>query len=292
MTRDARTGTDDTPRTPQLPLPFDDAADEPIAYRLTARARRTVAPDELPTLRVVPGAAGSRGPGSGGPGTGTGAGDLDERSDTRPARARALTRAGVPVATIARQLQVDELLVRAWTGSTPAGSAVPVTPPPRDPSGGDAVASARTAFELARAAAADEVRPRLAEDPQLAAGLGLVAGIAAVDPHAVTLTVTDDTLAGAALRWLTRAMEVDPHRIRIVLRIAPGAAGDLLRHRWSRALDVPVDAITVARWAGAPSATSVEALVRVADPTVAATFAGWRDAFLLHATTDPADAAF
>lgn len=281
MTRDARTGTDDVVLTPQLPLPFDDEADEPIRYRLTARARRTVAPHDLPSLRVVHHVRDRR--------DDVEVDDhLDERSDTRPARARALTRAGVPVDTIARQLEVDELLVRAWTGATPAGRPIPIAPAADD----DGVRAAHTAFELARAAAADEVRPRLASDPQLAAGLGLVAGIAGVDPHAVTLTMTDETLAGAALRWLTRTLPVEAARVRVVLRVAPGASGDLLRHRWAKALDVAADAVTVARWTGAPTATAVEALIRVADPTVAATFAGWRDAFLQHATTDPADVAF
>jgi hypothetical protein len=110
MTREARTGTDDVlPDAPQPSLPFDGVADAPIPYSLTARARRTVAPDDLPALRVI-----SDPPAPTTPADAGAAQQLDdERSDTRPARARALARAGTPLPAIAQQLDVDELLVEA-----------------------------------------------------------------------------------------------------------------------------------------------------------------------------------
>ncbi|MFP4312286.1 MAG: hypothetical protein ACLFS9_09965, partial [Nitriliruptoraceae bacterium] len=102
------------PEQPRLPLPDgpgdrDGAADpagadhdQPIGFALTARARRVVAPDSLPELSVVPAVAEPV---------------EEDPDDTRPARARALRRAGVPVARIAAQLDIDPLLVTAWTGA-------------------------------------------------------------------------------------------------------------------------------------------------------------------------------
>lgn len=288
-----------SPRPPSQPLPFDDEADRPIGLALTARARRVVAPEELPELRVVD----------------AGAPSTPDPSDTRPSRARALRRAGRSLSDIARSLQVDELLVRAWVadvsaagrrrrGRTPAAgpSESPTIPVASRPAasahrtaGGaasDEVDDRRTAFELARAAAADQARCERLGDPDFTGGLGLLVGLAEIDLHAVTVTTAQPPLAEALLRWLRRHLDLDPQRVRLVLRIGPRVAGDLAAHRWARQLGLPRERVAVAIWRDAPSDDAEAVLVRVADPTVAATVAGWRDALLAPPGSDDLDLAF
>jgi hypothetical protein len=272
----------DLPAGAQDPLPFDDEAEDPIPFALTARARRTVAPHDLPALRVVsaPADAGATGPEP--------VPDEDP-SDTRPARARALRRSGVATAAIADQLGVDELLVRAWTGN------VPVARPSRAgraPSGGAPQAAlhaggrdardeaARTAFELARAAARASARRRLAEEPRLAAGLGVLAGIAEITPTAVDVTTTDPRLAGAVVRWLTEVLAADVAEVRLVLRVGPRAAADLARHRWGRAVGIAPERVRATRAVARVDDDAVEGVLRVVDTDLAAAAAGWRDALL------------
>jgi hypothetical protein len=295
------------------PLPFDDEADHPVGMTLTARAKRVVASHDLPALRIV-----TEQPDAG----------IDDPSDTRPSRARAMRRAGRTPARIAEQLGVDELLVRAWvedvaprrsrrSGRAPANDAdagaddLAATMTPEDRA---ALATAqamhpsqarrrqtarregddhhRTAFELARAAARDEARRRHLADPVFAGGIGLVAGVAEIDAHAVTIATPDAGIAAAALRWLRSQLEVDRNRVRLVLRIGPRVAGDLAAHRWSRELDVPRESVAIASWRQAPGDDAEQVLLRIADPTVAATVAGWRDALLAPPGDDPADVAF
>jgi hypothetical protein len=285
------------PTGAQQPLPFDDEADHPIPFTLTARARRTVAPDALPPLEIVPDR--SHLPAPGGP---AGAededdGHLDDPTDTRPARARALRRAGVPVARIAGQLGVDELAVRAWTGDVAAGGAdageVRRAAPSRAQALDLELEQERTAFELARAAAREEALARLTIDPDFAAGVGLVAALAEVDVHAVTVSCAHREVIGRLLTWLAAHVDLDLERVRVVLRLGPDVAGDLARHRWSEGLGVPVERIAHTRWRGAPAPDATDALVRLHDAALAATIAGWRDALLSPPTgDDPADVAF
>jgi hypothetical protein len=284
------------PTGAQQPLPFDDEADHPIPFTLTARARRTVAPEALPPLELVPDRARRHG-------RGTPAvdedddGHLDDPTDTRPARARALRRAGVPVARIAGQLGVDELAVRAWTGDVAASSADPVDLRRAAPSRAEALdlelEQERTAFELARAAAREEALARLAQDPSFAAGVGLVAALAEVDVHAVTVSCAHPEVIGRLLTWLAAHAEIDLDRVRVVLRLGPDVAGDLARHRWAEGVGIPVERIAHTRWRGAPAPDATDALVRFHDAALAATIAGWRDALLAPPTgDDPADIAF
>lgn len=315
-----------------VPLPFDDEADHPVDLVLTARARRAIAPGDLPALRVVEGdaqqttpsatsdehATASVSPASHEPGVAVGRHLRDDPSDTRPSRARALRRAGRSPAHIAAELGVDELLVRAWVADVKARRSRRRNVAPRrdDPARVDApearptsraahpsagasrgardaeVDDHRTAFELARAAARDEARRVRLADPSFAAGLGLVAGIAELDTHALTLTTLEPEIAGTVLRWLREQLAVDPLRIRVVLRIGPRVAGDLAAQRWARALAVPRERIAVASWRYAPNDEVEQVLLRIADPTVAATVAGWRDALLSPPGDDPADIAF
>jgi hypothetical protein len=287
------------PTGAQQALPFDDEADHPIPFALTARARRTVAPDQLPPLEVVPD---RRGDGQRPPAVDEDDdGHLEDPTDTRPARARALRRAGVPVARIASQLRVDDLAVRAWTGDTTVGT--DDGDRRTDPAAGGTHASdadsslalddERTAFELARAAAREDALDRLTSDAGFAAGVGLVAALAEVDAHAVTLASPHPEVIGRLLAWLATNADVEVARVRVVLRIGPDVAGDLARHRWAARTGVPVDRISHTRWRGAPAPDATDALVRFHDPALAASVAGWRDALLAPPSDhDPADVAF
>lgn len=326
------------------PLPFDDEVDQPVDLVLTARARRVVAPADLPALRLVPEPADpATSPAGAGASTDGGATDGavaasrpeprtgppvvrhparvdDDPSDTRPSRARALRRAGRPTSKIAEQLGVDELLVRAWVADVAPRHAR--RGGDRDPVGGAAVSAPavavghgarggvtsgsraesgtvrsevdehRTAFELARAAARDEARRERLADPAFAGGIGLLAGVAELDPHAVTVTTVEPEVSAAALRWIREQLPIAPERVRIVLRIGPSVAGDLAAHRWVKLLEVPRERVAVTSWRHAPADDAEQVLLRIADPTAAASIAGWRDALLSPPGDDPADVAF
>jgi hypothetical protein len=305
-------------QAPQPVLPFDDAGDEPIAYSLTARARRTVAPDSLPPLAVV----GRPAVPSHATAAAVDDGDLERPGDTRPARARALRRAGLSRGEIAVQLDVDPLLVDVWTadvhrsarraprrrGPAPAVAEAArahaeAAPAPRDtaPSGTAPTAprvptarerdEAETAFALARADAARSGRSRLGVEADLAAGVGLLLGVARTDAHAITVTVPSTALAAHLVRWITHHLGVPADEVRVVLRLGPRVAGDLARHRWAKELGVPAERIAHARWRGAPTDDAEEAVLRIADPTAAATLAGWCDALVTPAPTE-VDLAF
>lgn len=303
----------------QQVLPFDDESDEPVGFSLTARARRVIAPHDLPALALVPPGAGERSRDSQKPGM-VGLGGRcqasapeegavgrdwpvgDDPTDTRPSRARALRRAGLSPAAIADQLQVDPLLIHAWIGVPVSSSHVAAQPTKvghagvsRSPGDGaaDALAEERSAaFLLARAAASDQARPALAHDPGFAAGLGLLSSIVEVDRHAITITTGDQDVAARVLSWLEEELPVDPARVRLVLRLGPRAAGDLVAHRWAARLHLERDRVATARWHDAPEPEAVQALLRVADPGIAATVAGWRDALLAPVQLHPADSAF
>lgn len=279
--------------------------DAPIGFALTARARRAVAPSTLPELSVVGGTVR--------PVSGVDAGGaLEEPGDTRPARARALRRAGVPVAAIAAQLGSDALAVTAWVGEVSASRRT--APVAAEVSGSPASATADTtagasagtaagqerellvqevelAHQLARADAAGRARHRLVEDAPFAVAAGLLAATAAADAHAVTLTAADPRTLARVLDLLRAEEPRVATLARVVLRVGPAAAGDLLRHRVAGHLGVDVDRVAWTRWKHAPDPSGVQVLVRVADPTLAATVAGWIDA-VLEPDLEPVDLAF
>lgn len=271
-------------QVPVMPLPFDNEADRPIGFALTARARRTVAPTALPELSVVTGA------------------DEQDPADTRPARARALRRAGADLADIARQLMVDELLVRAWAddvaapSSTRRGSAAvraaAVLAAPAGPSGSDQEPDAadHRSGVVRRDAVADG-RRRLAQEADFAVGVGLMAGLVTIDRHAIGFQTDRPELAARACAWLTAHAGADPRDVRVVLRLGKAVAGDVARHRWASALGIDTAQIAFTRWRHAADDGAVEALVRIADADVAARVAGWCEA-LLRPEADPADVAF
>lgn len=253
--------------------------------------------------------------------------EREDPFDTRPSQARALRRAGRSTAEIAERLQVDELLVRAWcldvgssgarwrarvpgggatsastlvgrrSVSAPSTSDVALTRVPARGAETDTAGNAkgdehRTSFELARAAARDLARDTRLKDARFSAGLGLLAGVGEFDPHAVTVTTADVDVAAAVLAWIREQLDVAPGRIRVALRIGQKVAGDLAAHRWAKQLGVERSQVAIATWRTPPSVDAEQVLVRIADPTVAATLAGWRDALLSLADGDPADIAF
>lgn len=252
----------------QLPLELEGVKD-PVPYALTAKARRAVAPDSLPDLAVV------------GDGTAPAPRPDEDAEGTARARARALRRAGLDPAAIADELHADADSVRGWVRDVqPVHTARRRLRAVGD--GGQAsLERGRTsqAFEAARrrAATAAERRP---DDGAFATGLGLVAGIAEVTPHAVVLSSRDPGVAAAALRWLRDAAEVPRERIRVALRVAPQVAGDLAAHRWAEALDIDVATVTVSRWSQAPDAEAVRAMIRISGPEYAGQVAGWRDVLM------------
>jgi hypothetical protein len=276
---------------PRLPLADLDAApepravageedehDRPIGFALTARARRAVAPHSLPDLAVVPA------------GPAPGDGDVEPADDTRPARARALRRAGVSISRIAGQLDADPLLVTAWTGEVAVRAHRPrrsggTTAPPAAAPVTDGTAQRQdqdevTARALARAEATRRARARLAEDAAFSLAAGLLAAVAEVDEHAVTVATDDARIARRALEALTAMLPQAGALARVVARVGPEAAGDLVRHRTAGALDIDVSQVTWTRWRTAPRADAVRVLLRVADAGLADDVAGMMDAVL------------
>jgi len=283
----------DQPEQPRLPLtegPGPDAArragagpdtdhDQPNGFALTARARRVVAPDSLPELTVVPAPRQLEDA-------------LEVPDDTRPARARALRRAGVPVTGIAAQLDADPLVVTAWTGDVGVLASLRPSSEPgqlerRTPDAGPAAASSRvedhqdtTAGALARAQATRHARERIAADPAFALTAGLLAGVAEVDAHAVTVTSDDLRVVQRVVDALLAVRPQARANVRVVVRVGPEAAGDLARHRIAAALALDVGQVTWTRWRTPPRPDAERVLLRVADPELAEGFAGAIDAVL------------
>lgn len=266
----------------RLPLPYDDEGDEPVQFALTARARRAVAPEALPTLTVVDS-----------PSADAGHHDPDDRCDTRPARARAMARAGMQPEAIARALRVDELLVRGWVGqpgtvTTGASSEVLVGSPWRQ--GSSTTLAARRRMVARRQAG------HLLEDANFARGIGMIAGIASVDAFAVTLSTLDEHVASAVVRWMRRWLPDLEGRLRVVVRVDPGVAADVVRHHWAQLLKVDIDDVAVARSRlGRQKASGHDAshhdrslvrqvMIRVTGTSLAATLAGWLDACVARDT--------
>lgn len=286
------TTTGATTQTPvaevQPSLPFDDASDEPIAFALTARARRAVAPHAVPPLRVVPQVP--EAPAADAPPAGP-AGDSsapaepeapeDEASDTRPARARALRRAGARPATIATQLGVDPVVVRAWTDGVRGVAHVTALRTPAAADDAEAEdAARRAAFASERTTARARARTHLTARPDLAGGLGVLAACTDAAPDGTTVTTSDPRVAAAALRWVADVLGVPTERWRTVLRLGERAAADLAVHRWADALGVPRERVRTTRWAGTADPHAEEVRCRLPDPLIAATVAGWCDALL------------
>lgn len=243
-------------------LPFGDATrDTPIAYGLTARARRVVASSTLPDLTVLPGIGEDR--------------SAADRFDTRPARARALRRSGRNLPEIAAELNVGEELAAAWTldvvrrpvRSRGRRSASRLRHP------GDAVAAA--------------LEPRTIQADGDLAAVGLVLGLAQVTSHAIAVETTDPAVAGAVARWLQNTIGVPASRLRALLAAGPAVARDVVAHRWAEMVGIPAENVLAVPWPQAPEPTAVRGTLRVADPRVAAMVSRWRTTLLAGALPEP-----
>lgn len=261
-----RDGDGGRPEAPDQPsLPFEEAAQDPIPYALTARARRTVAPSSLPDLSVVPEPEGR--------------GTIDDPDpfDPRRARARALRRAGRDTSEIAGLLGVGEDLVTAWcrtvgpradrrrarSGADRGGEVrrLPLPEPDRAPQ---------------RRRGHDEAVTYLREAAAEAVVVAFLAGRARPTAHAVTFPVHDPDQAARIIGWLVELAGADPSRARLVLEVGRDVAHDLVEARWERGAGVPAEHITISGVTGDDD----RATLRIADPGVAAVLSGWQDAFM------------
>lgn len=264
--RDTREGAagrrTDEARQPVLPFETDDG-EPPIDYALTARARRAVAPESLPDLAVVPGV--------GAPGS-------DEVAsfdpyDSRPARARALRRAGRSIEEVAAMLDAAPGDVARWTsGVEPARRRSRPRP-------------ARPTDPMARTDAREDALGRLdgGDGLALAAG-GLVAGLGAVAGETVTVTLPDASLAPLVVRWAAERAEDGADSVHVLVAAGPAVARDLSAQRWASAVGLPAGQVSHAPLHEAARPDELRLTVRVRDARVAADVLGWRDALAQLAT--------
>lgn len=256
-------GRDDAGQT-SLPL----FRDEPIAYELTARARRVVAPETLPDLSVVPRPTGSSQP--------DGGADEPDPFDTRPVRARALRRSGRTLEDVADILGVELALARRWCGE--------VRPPRRRRRPGTVVLSAVLSDDAALGSAADAAYARFLEaygsgDAVWTARAALVVGTSVTTTgYAAVLDLRDVDVAAAALAFLRDETPLDTSRVRVTLRVGAEVPVDVASHGWATALDLPHARVTGHRSDGPRE--DVEASVRISVPEVAAAIEGWRRALV------------
>lgn len=253
-------------------LDVDDAA-QPVPFTLTARARRVVAPETLPSLTVVgrtlseaPFEAPALGDASDGDAEG-----VDDLFDPRRARARALRRAGASEKSIAAELGMPTTTIAAWTED--------VTPSPRARHRKQVAANRRerdlpVAWVTGRAAA--RAAWRRGEGSHLAA---MVTGMADVTPFAVRLRGDVDTIA-VVLRWLRDNLAIDEHCLRAQVLSAPGEAMDRVTHLVAEQLGLPIERVHSRPWADAPDADAKLVHLRISDPGVAGTIDGWRTELL------------
>ena len=258
---------DDVPVQERLPL------DEPIPYGLTPQGRRTVTPGAVPDLRVVDG----------------GHTDLDDVVGTARVRARALRRAGAHTLDIAEELDVEPLHVEAWVADLPvppdAGRSrrrgqLRVVAEPEEPATRAAV---RERWETAADTGRDEAATRLAREPGLHSGLGIVSGLLEPDPHALVLAGEQLPLLAAAWSWVRATMEVAPGVGRVLVRHEPGVAGDRVAHETAAALGLDVTAVATTRDAARVGRPPVVRL-RVSDPDLSGRVLGWQRALLAQVT--------
>ncbi|MFP4234359.1 MAG: hypothetical protein ACLFUG_05470, partial [Nitriliruptoraceae bacterium] len=137
-----------------------------------------------------------------------------------------------------------------------------------------------TSRALARAESARRARARLATDPVFALAAGLLAGLAEVDAHAVTVTSEEPRLLRRVLDELASLDRAAVGHARVVVRTGPAAAGDLVRHRTAAGLGLELGQVTVTRWRTPPRPDALQLLLRVADPHLADQVAGAIEAVL------------
>lgn len=264
-TRPARSGrNNDVPQSVQTAM--DLQLDDRVPFELTPRGRDHVTPPAPASSSAAPAALPA----------------LDDPSDPRSARARALRRAGLQPSSIARILDVDELAVRVWIGDARPVVLADSSPAATLPS----IAPEARAYDQARRAAAADLPARLGSIA-FTRGLSLVAAAATIDRLAVLITTADRDVAARAVAWLIDHAGVDRDAVRAVVQLGDRRGGDLAARRWADALALDPAQIRVTAWTAPPHPTAVQVLIRIADPAVAATVAGWRDALL--GADDPDD---
>lgn len=270
---------EDSVQQPALPLDLDEAPehDAPVPFRLTPRARRAVATDPGPELRVVT--------------------DQDpfDPHDARRARARALRRAGKSIEQTAAILDLEPTIIHAWT--TDLGrprrrgrhlQPLPA-PQPATVDAGDEHDQRRADFDRLAEQAQAEAGQRLGS-PQFVRGLALVVASAEISLHGALVGAQDRATAKRIVAWLLQTAGVDGARLRAIVRTDRTGA-DLAAHRWASDLGLPLEQVAVTT-SGAPDGHAV--LLRIASSEVAARLLGWRRA-LLDADDldlDPMDLAF
>ena len=270
------------PRVPgtavQAALPFDDEADAPVGYALTASARRLLAPDPLPALRLVRPRLDGQEPSVA----------IPDPHDIRPARARALRRAGHDPAVIAARLGSTPEEAARWCGDV---GPVRRTRPGRrsvatghastgEPDGGSAQDRPPTsaATDHVRSGARRAVAARSAADPAFARDLGLIVGGARPSGATVAVTVTHVALAAAVLDRLRAETGLAAHGLRVVLRVGPARSADRARHEWADRLALPLERVAAVRWPLATDPEDIDATLHLVDPEVVAHLRGWMDA--------------
>lgn len=274
-------------RARQAALPFHDEADEPVGYALTATARRLVAPERVPVLRVVPPAAPDR--------AATAvphvARSLDP-NDIRPARARAMRRAGHDLEGIALRLAVAPEAVERWVADVrpvrarrsgrrgptlpaAAGAAEDVVPAPVPTVRSDGPTRRRAAREAAK---------RIGSDVVLARDLALLAGAARPTGATVAVSLSCLGLAAAVIDRLRTDAGLESHGVRVVLRVGPARPADRARHEWSDGLGLPLERISAVRWPLAADPEDVDATLHLVDAEVIARVLGWIDAVATSVT--------
>jgi hypothetical protein len=251
-----RTGAE-TARAVPLPLPFDDEAERPIPFMLTAAAQREVLGRDMPALSVVPATA--------------------EPVDTRPVQARALLRSGMPVATVAAALGVAVSDVEGWTAdlvdelarrrrtASRRTATVPADAAPRPAPSGAAPAAPRAD---ARTVPADPGR----RAPLLA---GLAFALAEIDERGVTLLHDRVEPVAVLLDALRASLPDFGQRMRVALRVGHDLPSDRVRIDVAARLGFDAGRIRIGR-GGASSGSTLEIRVDVADARAAELVSAWR----------------
>lgn len=235
-------------RAEALQLPLE--AEQPIPYALTARARRVVAPDDVPDLQVVDAQAEHP----------VVEDDLD---DPRSVQARALRRAGMPVSAIAGRLEVDPFTVRAWLGGRLAPIAIVADDTDDDARHEAPEPAAIEAFEDRRT------------DPDFGGGLAVLGALADVDGAAVVLSSDRPAPLAQGLAFLRKEFGVEDEQVRVVLRLGSFLAGDRAIADWSAALGLAADRFRHVRSGRLPVPDGIEVLVRVTGSAMADTVSTW-----------------
>jgi hypothetical protein len=244
--------TDD--RQEALPLAGRDGS-EPVPFRLTARARREVAPETLPELAVVPGREAT-----------DRAGGAADPHDPRPARARALRRSGRSAEEIAHRLAVDEEIVDRWCDGVRPTRRVRERTTPTVPVG-----------DLRRRVEARDAVHDVVTDGYEVAALAALAALAVVHDGGISVTVPDPSLAPLLLAGLRRIPGAEEH-LRLRIGVPVGTARDLAEQRWAARLGLAAQSVHAVPWSDAPDGDSVRLTFRLGGRDAASVVLGWRDA--------------